>query len=1193
MTRAVRSQGMTWRGELAAALLSGDDDAAALVARNLGLVRAEPQLLQPGRCAEVAGPAEAIPLSDRVEGETAGDYPDKLESGCFWQPFRYQARGEMESPPSGESKWEWRNPPPMPPQSVPMAAKRVVHPRLRTGLSSLSPGRGLDMPKIIRALARAEPLCVFPRKRLRRWGRRILVVLDRSDRLVPFFTDQERLCEQLEALTPQDTITQVFATDPDEEFVFVDGAGDLATWTFGTPSRVVVLGDLGVLQKGGDRRLQQRWRRWGRRLADRGFSLVALVPFPVHVAGSDLRRVFTVVPWQRSARHYVHDELRRAELVDRLLTAASPVVRLEPGLLRTLRTSIPEALDASLESDVWQHPVVTSPHVDAATLDRSIMEKRFCPAFAALPRDRRAELLSAIRAWRFDFSNSPEVWFQEVLNLDPQSQGIVEKLFPGDLQDAIRGLHHLATQAKSRDDSRFLLRLREYGGRAADWLSRSAWEDPRIRQAVHDLWFAAPRRIRREKGGLDPALIGGQSEPVHLTLAQCGGDFRFSARQEVAGSLVAPLWVRNEWIDVASVAADKNAFWKSGQPPSWAKDWDRDKYGAWVTIEIPIDGAGTASGAPDQAAGVITQKLRWMPPGEFLMGSPESETGRWDDEGPQHEVTLTHGFWIFDTPVTQEFWLAVMGENPSHFKGDRRPVERVSWDDVQHFLGRLNERLGEAVFVLPSEAQWEYSCRAGTTTAYAFGDDPAELGNYAWYSSNSEGGTHEVAKKQANRWGLFDMHGNVREWCQDYWSRDYSEAAAVDPSGPQSGRYRVLRGGGWYSSAQSVRSAYRFHFGPGYRDDGIGFRCAQVPGAAEPTEEDGAAAEPQACPTTGGEGAALRIDAQQTVQTPIPAGRVVIVRSDVDSLELRRITRPDWATAMGRDRHGLWAEFTIDAVVQRMRWIPPGRFQMGSPENEPGRHSNEGPQHEVTLSHGYWLFDTPVTQELWLAVQKEKPSHFQDPLRPVEQVSWDNCQTFLRKINEAVAGLNLSLPTEAEWEYACRAGTAEATYAGPMEILGTCNAPILDDIAWYSGNSGVDFDLEDGWDSSGWPEKQYDHQNAGTRKVGQKLPNRWGLFDMLGNVLEWCQDYWADDYSEATAVDPTGPPEGPYRVLRGGSWNFHAQYVRSAYRTPDGPGDRDSGVGFRCAQVHPASRRRERTSEGAGESRDATPDPSE
>jgi len=283
---------------------------------------------------------------------------------------------------------------------------------------------------------------------------------------------------------------------------------------------------------------------------------------------------------------------------------------------------------------------------------------------------------------------------------------------------------------------------------------------------------------------------------------------------------------------------------------------------------------------------------------------------------------------------------------------------------------------------------------------------------------------------------------------------------------------------------------------------------------------------------------------------------------------------PDWASGWGDDRQGVWVELTVGDATQRMRWIGPGRFLMGSPEDEQGRigesegRFNEGPRHEVRISWGFWLFDTPVTQALWEAVMSSNPSRFVDPKRPVERVSWDEAMAFIGRINAIIPDLDLVLPTEAQWEYACRAGTNTATYAGPMEILGTRNAPILDAIAWYGGNSGVEFDLHEGEDSSSWPDKQYEHSRAGTRPDGQKKLNPWGCHDMLGNVWEWCADDMRK-YTADPATDPFGSRSSARRALRGGPWNGTARSVRAAYRFAYARDDLYDVIGFRCARVRP------------------------
>ena len=276
---------------------------------------------------------------------------------------------------------------------------------------------------------------------------------------------------------------------------------------------------------------------------------------------------------------------------------------------------------------------------------------------------------------------------------------------------------------------------------------------------------------------------------------------------------------------------------------------------------------------------------------------------------------------------------------------------------------------------------------------------------------------------------------------------------------------------------------------------------------------------------------------------------------------------PEWASEWGQDRHGVFVAFTLAEVTQRLRWIPPGRFLMGSPEREPGRDDDEGPQHPVFITKGFWLFDTPCTQALWQAVMGENPSRFKSPQRPVEQVGWENVHGFMHRINERIQGLDLVLPTEAQWEHACRAGTNTALYTGPIEILGANNAPTLDPIAWYAGNSGVGFELEEGYDSSSWSEMQYPNPKSGTHPVGEKQPNPWGLYDMIGNVWEWCAD-GLREYGEDYAIDPVGAlSTGADRVIRGGSWDDLARSCRSAFRVRYQPDFRLSLLGFRCARV--------------------------
>ncbi|QLQ34191.1 MAG: formylglycine-generating enzyme family protein [Candidatus Thiothrix singaporensis] len=255
-------------------------------------------------------------------------------------------------------------------------------------------------------------------------------------------------------------------------------------------------------------------------------------------------------------------------------------------------------------------------------------------------------------------------------------------------------------------------------------------------------------------------------------------------------------------------------------PYAWASDWGEDPHGLWMAF--------TLQG--------VRHAFRWIQLGTFMMGSPETEKGRWEDE-VLHQVTLSKGFWMAETPVTQSLWQSVMGENPSRFKGDNRPVEQVSWHDAQAFISKLNQLHPDLIVCLPTEAEWEYACRAGTQTPFNFGVELSlDKVNYrgTWEYKAGEWGdgakkeTTDVASYPCNAWGLYDMHGNVLEWCQDAWQDKLPAEPVTDPliaGGEQeAGVERVIRGGSWDDNGRDCRSACRHGDVPAGRVSNLGLR---------------------------------------------------------------------------------------------------------------------------------------------------------------------------------------------------------------------------------------------------------------------------------------------------------------------------------------------------------------------------------
>ena len=473
-----------------------------------------------------------------------------------------------------------------------------------------------------------------------------------------------------------------------------------------------------------------------------------------------------------------------------------------------------------------------------------------------------------------------------------------------------------------------------------------------------------------------------------------------------------------------------------------------------------------------------------IPKGKFLMGEGSNAVA----------VILTKPFLLGKYEVTQGQFKKVMGTEPWLYKadvqiGEDNAASHVDWNDATAFCQRLTDTdhkngklpAGES-YRLPTDAEWEYACRAGTQTTWSFGNDGSQLGNYGWFDGNSkhvgQGYAHKVGMKKPNLAGLFDMHGNVFEWCSDWYGDKLS--GGVDPVGPGGGSDRMHRGSCWWHDPGSCRSAYRCGDVPSYRNSLMGFRVAR-------TGIRWAQAEP-----------------------PPPF-----------QLELQ-------SNSIGMD------------LIE----IPEGKFLMGEGSGAVG----------VILTKTFLLGKYEVTQGQFKKVMGTEPWVGQGGAQIGEDnaashVDWNNATAFCQRLTDTdhkngklPAGESYRLPTEAEWEYACRAGTQTMWSFGNDESQ-------LGNYGWFSGNT----------------------QNVGQGyKVGMKKPNPWGLHDMHGNVREWCSDWYGEKLSGG--VDPVGPGGGSRqdRVLRGGGGGSIAVDCRSACRGSGVLWSHNNDLGFRVARSQSA-----------------------
>ncbi|MCA9092972.1 MAG: SUMF1/EgtB/PvdO family nonheme iron enzyme [Planctomycetaceae bacterium] len=581
----------------------------------------------------------------------------------------------------------------------------------------------------------------------------------------------------------------------------------------------------------------------------------------------------------------------------------------------------------------------------------------------------------------------------------------------------------------------------------------------------------------------------------------------------------------------------------------------------------------------------IGMKLKLIPPGEFVMGSHESPdetetfarlTGEgWTladglkNEHPQHQVRLTRAFYLGMHEVTRgEFRNFVESESyrteaetdgsgglgndgfesrqkpeynwkntGSGFgQTDVHPVVNVSWNDAVKFCEWLSRKEGDK-YRLPTEAEWEYACRAGTKGRYASGNEPEELakiGNIAdatlrqKYSARklfetaikSEDGyafTAPVGSFLPNAFGLSDMHGNVWELCLDWYDKSYYlSSPVVNPLGPSSGSDRVLRGGSWSDGPVFCRSASRLDFQPWHRNFNQGFRVVRVIPEVE-------------------NAALVAEEVSEKPKRPIGEKPPLIV-APFDASQAKE-SQQAWAKHLGSE-----VQIT-NSLGMKMNLIPPAEFHMGS--EKPGADPDESPIHKVRLTKPFYLGQMEVKQREWYQLMNTTPwkvDEFLEYIRegedfPATFVSYDDAEQFCLKLS-GKEGKTYRLPTEAEWEYACRAGTRSVYFFANDESG-------LSEHAWYVRNA-----LDGG--------EKYAH------RVGLKQPNGFGLYDMHGNVSEWCRDWYGENYyREAPLDNPSGPASGELRILRGGSWGSEPLNCRSSSRGRDRSSARHVIMGFR------------------------------
>jgi formylglycine-generating enzyme required for sulfatase activity len=813
-------------------------------------------------------PAAAIPPApeEREEQPPAVDLPPAgktavVPAARFFYVVKYDevkpdSRAEMEpawlaQSPGLREEDSRIDPLAMPPPLRPLVPWSRLWPFLRAALGERVRTGKIDLGRVVDRIARGRVVRRFPYLQRLGWARSCQILVDCHERLLPFWDDFYGLCRGVVRLRGLGGLEILKLENgpfaPCRNYFKVDEP--LRPYRLPGPgTRVLVLSDLGCLDDGGAR--ANSWLRFGRMLQSGQVNPVALTVCPRRRWRQGLAAVFFHACWDRGTRlprrlsgqrpKPAGDPETAGGQAEQLLALLAPALLVEPALLRAARWLLPAAeCDAAGEAAAWHHgDVIPTPNyfVYAALAGR----EKYRTLFRALPSELQQQVMELLRSHHAHLP--PAILFEE-LGFD--DKGLLRRLVKTARQGADQALQGWVRrmgrrQPPDRWQNQELLALwalvhkQEIEEGTVElppgcdplrvaWVFGSGQDSRgyRLRQ-VGELFVLeqtdSPDQAGGEAGGtplsltplrINLPIVTVAGPPANGSTARQQRTIAIQDRLEIPQPERTPLIITT---DHAALTIDAMT-----RPP-WAHTIGRDGYGLYAEFSV----------------GTHTQRMRWLQPGRFLMGSPLDEPERFDDE-KQHEVVLTEGFWLADTACTQGLWQAVMGDNPSGFKGDDNlPVKTVSWEDCMKFIGRINGMLPGLDLRLPSEAQWEYACRAGTTTPFSFGTQITTgqvnyNGSYPYHGGpKGEYREKTVAVKSlpCNNWGLYEMHGNVWEWCRDWYGR-YESGTLIDPEGPATGVDRVLRGGSWISFGRSARSARRLGLDPGRRDDDFGLRLSR------------------------------------------------------------------------------------------------------------------------------------------------------------------------------------------------------------------------------------------------------------------------------------------------------------------------------------------------------------------------------